>query len=99
MYGYQLMPIYMHINMQNHLPIFVAGVAGKPRTRAISMAEVKQHRSKDDAWLILKGKVTTYLFICTLHIPFYRTAEVTHHLLFGQFLTHQLHLYSSVTPQ
>ncbi len=22
------------------------------------MAEVKQHRSKDDAWLVLKGKVS-----------------------------------------
>ncbi|KAL3144400.1 hypothetical protein ABBQ32_004152 [Trebouxia sp. C0010 RCD-2024] len=42
----------------------LAGLAGKSRNRAISMAEVKQHRSKDDAWLVLKGKVynvTPYL--------------------------------------
>lgn len=29
------------------------------------MAEVKQHRSKDDAWLVLKGKVTC----CQLKSP------------------------------
>lgn len=42
----------------------LAGLNGKPNNRAITMAEVKQHRSKDDAWLVLKGKVynvTPYL--------------------------------------
>lgn len=42
---------------------FGAGLAGKSRNRAISMAEVKQHRSKDDAWLVLKGKVTALCFL------------------------------------
>lgn len=42
----------------------LAGRKGQPKTRAITMAEVKQHRSKEDAWLVLKGKVynvTPYL--------------------------------------
>lgn len=47
----------MHI----HSAMFDAGLGGVSRNRAISMAEVKQHRSKDDAWLVLKGKVTADL--------------------------------------
>ena len=45
---------------------FGIGLAGKPKTRAITMAEVKQHRSKDDAWLVLKGKVIISFIACLL---------------------------------
>lgn len=47
--------------VHDHSPMYDAGLGGKSRNRAIPMAEVKQHRSKDDAWLVLKGKVTTHL--------------------------------------
>ncbi|MCO5562909.1 hypothetical protein L7F22_016545 [Adiantum nelumboides] len=42
----------------------LAGLNGAPNRRLITKAEVKQHRSEDDAWTILKGRVyniTPYL--------------------------------------
>ena len=62
---------------------FGIGLAGKPKTRAITMAEVKQHRSKSDAWLVLKGKVVISFIACLLRRMFqihftFKTAGILH---------------------
>lgn len=35
----------------------LAGLDGKPLRRGISMKEVRQHKSRDDCWLVYAGKV------------------------------------------
>ena len=43
---------------------FIAGLKGGTNRRLIPMSEIKLHRSEDDAWTVLKGRVyniTRYL--------------------------------------
>ena len=63
------------------------------------MAEVKQHRSKDDAWLVLKGKVQNTLSIINLFA--YMHFFLAHYLarsstcLLADSLTHHVCLVSA----
>jgi hypothetical protein len=41
----------------SYQPPHPTGLKGAPPRRGITMEEVKQHRSKDDAWLAVNGKV------------------------------------------